>query len=65
MSILSSHLKDQLAHQSVPLPIRLQASVFVIWGDVDLILKAQVVGQGIQDINRKALVLLWFAQNVL
>ncbi len=63
--LFSPHLKNQFTHQSVPLAIRLQAAVFVVWSDINLIFKSQVVGQSIQDINGKALVLLRFSQNVL
>lgn len=61
----SPHLKDQFTHQSVPLTIRLQAAVFVVWRDVDLILKAEVVGQSVQDVNGVALVLFGLSQNIL
>lgn len=63
--LFSSHLKDQFTHQSIPLTIRLQAPILVVWSNVDLILKAQVVWQSLQDINGKTLVLLWFPQNIL
>lgn len=62
---LVSYLGNQFTDQSVPLPIRLQAAVFVIWGHIDFILEAQIVGQSIQHVDGVALVFLWFSQDVL
>lgn len=63
--LFSPHLGNQFTYQPVPLTIRLQASIFVVWSNVDFILKAQIIGQSIQDVNGITLVLLWFPQNIL
>lgn len=65
MSVFVSYLGNQFADQSVPLPIRLQAAVFVIRGNVDLIFEAQIVGQSVQHVDGVTLVFLWFSQDIL
>lgn len=59
------HLKDQFAHQSVPVTVGLQAAVFVVGSDVDLVFKAQVAGERVQDVDGEALVLFRLSQNIL
>lgn len=42
-----AHLENQFPDQSVPLAVRLQAAIFVVGSNVDLVLEAQVVGQSV------------------
>lgn len=60
-----NYLRQQFPDQAVPCSIALLDTVLVVRGDVDLVLKAQVVGESVQDVYGEALVLLWLPQHVL
>lgn len=60
-----AYLVNQFTNHAIPGAVMELLSIFSIRRLIDLILEAQILGKGIQDINGEALITFWLPKDIL